>query len=116
MGENLAGYYIKNLPEDYVPYWDFNDPKRAVSDSSAAAIASSGMLDLSDISGKKEFRDVAINILNSLCNNYLSYDEEEGILKHGCFHKPKNMGVDESLMWGDYYFIEAIMKLKQDKD
>jgi len=31
-------------------------------------------------------------------------------LTHGCFHKPENMGVDESLIWGDYYFIEAIMK------
>ena len=33
-------------------------------------------------------------------------------LRHGCFHKPETMGVDESLIWGDYYFIAAIMKIK----
>ena len=109
--ENLAGYFIKNLSEDYVPCWDFDAPKREVRDSSAAAIAASGLLDLSELRGKEEFREVAINILNSLCNIYLSGKNEDGILKHGCFHKPENMGVDESLIWGDYYFIEAIMKV-----
>ena len=108
--EKLAQYFIKNLPEDCVPYWDFDDSEKGVKDSSAAAIASSGLLDLSELSQKKEFGEVAINILKSLCNNYLSGKDEEGILKHGCFHKPENMGVDESLIWGDYYFIEAIMK------
>lgn len=62
------------------------------------------------LSGEEEFRDVAISILNSFCDNYLSGEDEEGILKHGCFHKPAGMGVDESLIWSDYYFIEAIMK------
>lgn len=109
--ENLAGYFIKNLSEDYVPCWDFDASKREVRDSSAGAIASSALLDLSKLRGKEEFREVAINILNSLCNNYLSGKNEDGILKHGCFHKPENMGVDESLIWGDYYFIEAIMKV-----
>ena len=109
---NIAEYFIANLPEDYVPYWDFEDPEKKVRDSSAGAIASSALLDLSALSGKEKFREVAINILNSLCDNYLSGEEKDGILAHGCFHKPENMGVDESLIWGDYYFIEAIMKYK----
>ena len=111
--ENLAEYYIENLPEDYVPYWDFDDPDGKVKDSSAAAIASSALLDLSTFSGKEEFKDATINILNSLCDDYLCEEEKDGILKHGCFHKPENIGVDESLIWGDYYFIEAIMKIKE---
>ena len=112
--ENLARYFIANLPKDYVPYWDFDDPNKGVKDSSAAAIASSGLLDLSALSGKEEFREVAINILNSLCDNYLSGEKKEGILKHGCFHKPEGLGVDESLIWGDYYFVEALMKVRGD--
>ena len=111
--ENLARYFIKNLPEDFVPYWDFDDQNKSVKDSSAAAIASSGFLDLSDLSGKGEFRNAAINILNSLCGNYLSGEDKNGILKHGCFHKPAGMGVDESLIWGNYFFIEAIMKIRE---
>jgi unsaturated chondroitin disaccharide hydrolase len=109
--ENIARYFVKKLPEDYVPYWDFDDPEKEMRDSSAAAIAASGLLDLSELSEKKKFREVAINILNSLCNNYLSGKNEDGILNHGCFYKPAGIGVDESLIWGDYYFIEAIMKV-----
>jgi len=65
--ENLTRYFIANLPEDYVPYWDFDDPGKEVRDSSAGAIAASGLLDLSNLSGKEVFRDAAINILSSLC-------------------------------------------------
>ena len=32
----------------------------------------------------------------------------EGILKHGIYHKPAQTGVDESMLWGDYYFLEAL--------
>jgi unsaturated chondroitin disaccharide hydrolase len=70
-------------------------------DSSAGAIASSRLLDLSELSGKKEFREVAMHILNSLCDNYLSGEDEDGILRHGCFNKPKEIRVDGSLIWGD---------------
>ena len=113
--EKLAKYFIKNLPEDCVPYWDFDDTEKDVKDSSAGAIATSALLDLSKLSGKEEFRQAAINILSSLCNNNLKGAEEDGILAHGCFHKPENEGVDESLIWGDYYFMESLIKLKEEK-
>ncbi len=61
----------------------------------------------------EEFREIAIDILNSLCNNYLCEEEKDGILKHGCYHKPENIEVDESLIWGDYCFIEALMKAER---
>lgn len=110
--EKLVDYYLANCPSDYVPYWDFNDPEipNTVKDSSAAAITASGLLDLSKLTGEEKFREVAMNILNSLCDNYLSREEKDGILKHGCFNKPEGKGVDESLIWGDYYFMEAIIK------
>ena len=94
-----------------MPYWDFNDPGKEVRGRSAGARAASGLLDLSNLSGKEVFRQVAINILNSLRDNYLCEEDEDGILKHGCFRKPAGMGVDESLIWGDYYFVEAINKM-----
>jgi unsaturated chondroitin disaccharide hydrolase len=113
--KNIARYFINNLPDDYVPYWDFDDPKKETKDSSAGAIAASGLLDLSELSEKEKFKEVAINILNSLCDNYLCEEDKEGILAHGCFHKPAGVGVDEGLIWGDYYFIEAMMKLTEVK-
>lgn len=90
-----------------MPYWDFDDPEKEVRDSSAAALASSGLLDLPDLSGKEEFREVAEKILNSLCNNCLAGGEKDGILAHGCFHKPAGMGVDESLIWGRLLFYRS---------
>lgn len=113
--EKLIDYYVANCPSDYIPYWDFNDPAipNTVRDSSAAAITASGLLDLSELSEEGEFRQAAITILNSLCDNYLSREEGDGILKHGCFNKPAGIGVNESLIWGDYYFMEAITKYKE---
>ena len=108
--EKLFDYYIANCPSDYVPYWDFNDPAipNTVRDSSAATITASGLL---GFSGDKKFGDFASNILDSICKGYLAEEEEEGILKHGCFNKPEGKVVDESLIWGDYYFVEALTKV-----
>ena len=105
--EKLVEYYIANCPSDHVPYWDFNAPDipNTVKDSSAAAIAASGLF---WFSGKKEFGDIALNILESLCKGYLAEENKDGILKQGCFNKPKGTDVDESLIWGDYYFMEAL--------
>lgn len=112
VAEKLANYFVKNLPTDHVPYWDFNDPRipDAPKDSSAAAIACSGIITLSKLSGKRRFGDVADRILSSLSTNYMAEEDRDGILKHGCFHLPKKIGVDEGLIWGDYYFLEALMK------
>ena len=110
--EKLVDYYIAKCSSDYVPYWDFNDPEipNAVRDSSAAAITASGLLDLFKFSEENKFGDIALNILNSLCKGYLAEEGEEGILKHGCFNKPEGKGVNESSIWGDYYFVEAMAK------
>ena len=112
--EKVSDYFIRNLPQDYVPFWDFNDPKipNTVKDSSAAAIACSGMLTLSKVSKKEEFKETALKILNSLSKSYLA-EKGDGLLKHGCYHKPEKVGVNESLIWGDYYFVEALEKVRR---
>ena len=107
--EKLVDYYVSNCPADYVPYWDFDDPEipNTVRDSSAAAITACGLLEFSD---EKKFGNIALNILDSICKGYLAEKGKDGILKHGCFHKLEGKGVDESLIWGDYYFMEALTK------
>jgi len=110
--KKLSTYFIRNAPDDYVPYWDFNDSKipNAPKDSSAAAIACCGLMKLFELTKKKKFWYDALKILNSLSSKYLERKNLDGILKHGCFHKPMNIGVDESLIKGDYYFMEVLMK------
>ncbi|WP_088104857.1 glycoside hydrolase family 88 protein [Halalkalibacter urbisdiaboli] len=116
--KRVAHHFIAALPEDYVPHWDFrleqkeNEPR----DSSAGAIAASGLLEIADAVPANEsgmYRVAALNILNSLTENYGTWEqpEHQGILLHGTSHKPADANVDVSLIYGDYYYVEAIAKL-----
>jgi unsaturated chondroitin disaccharide hydrolase len=128
----VADYYIQNLPSDYVPYWDFDAPGIPLTekDSSAAAVAASGLLELStfitDTTDRAKYSHTAYQTLVSLCKShslggYLGRDVEGnsltlGILMHGCQNHPESVThgtiVDESLVWGDYYFLKALLQLK----
>jgi unsaturated chondroitin disaccharide hydrolase len=110
-----ADYFITYTPADGVPPWDFNAPpeSRKLIDTSAAAIAASGLLRLcrllpDPIKGHF-YWTTAIRILRTLCESHLGTGEGyEGILRGGVYHIHKNLGVDESAMWGDYFFVEAL--------
>ncbi|WP_078550203.1 glycoside hydrolase family 88 protein [Litchfieldia alkalitelluris] len=116
--KRVAHHFIAGLPEDHVPYWDFrvNSVKGEPRDSSAAAIAASGLLEIADSvpsNEKRLYADAATNILASLTENYATWDQPEhhGILVGGTGHKPANENINVSLIYGDYYYIEAIAKL-----
>ena len=85
-----------------------------------AAAAHSGLWDLAEVlesrdAAKSErYRDAALSILDSLCTDaYVAWTTPgwQGILKHGVYHFHKNLGVDESVMWGDFFFLEAVDKV-----
>jgi len=89
-------------------------------ESSAAAIAASGLLQLADLTDEptraQRYRAYAHTILITLCSpTFLAIKTPgwEGILKHGIYHQRKNLGVDESVMWGEYFFVEALDCLGQ---
>ena len=114
----VADYLIDHLPTDHVPYWDFEAPNipNEKKDSSAAAIAASGLLELStlvtDGASRTRYREAAFQVLESLCSPaYLAEGTtSSGILLHGVGNKPANTEVDVSLIYGDYYFIEALLR------
>jgi unsaturated chondroitin disaccharide hydrolase len=101
-----------------IPPNDYDDPRKPVLyDSSAAAIAASGLLNLSQIDQDPvyayRYKQAALTILNTLTKpEYTAVDTQgwEGILKHGIYHQPKGLGVDESVMWGEYFYVEALDK------
>jgi unsaturated chondroitin disaccharide hydrolase len=113
-----ADYYIERTPASGVPPNDWDEPHPALPyESSAAAIAASGMLDLAELTGDPvraaRYRDYALRILDTLTGlEFLAVETPgwEGILKHGIYHQRKGLGVDESVMWGDYFFLEALSK------
>jgi unsaturated chondroitin disaccharide hydrolase len=116
-----ADYYLHRAPEGLVPPWDFDvaaGPDR-IDDSSAGAIAASGLWNLStltrisDPARSARYRDASLTILDSLCTDaYLARNDPawEGVVKHGVYHFHKKLGVDESVMWGDFFFLEAACK------
>ena len=110
--QQLANYFVNNLPPDFVPYWDFSQGGTAPRDSSAAAIAAAGLLELSTYVGSTDsarYRTAALNIQSSLSSSaYLGGRlATDGILLHGSADVPANSGVDVSLIYGDYYFVQG---------
>ena len=114
--QQTADYYISHTPGDGIPPWDFNAPadSRKLLETSAAAIMSSGLFRLcrlvSDPMKGHLYWSTANRILRSLCDKHLAKGEArwEGILKGGVYHIHKELGVDESVMWGEYFFVEAL--------
>jgi len=115
--ERCAGFYLENTPDTGVPFWDYGAPKIPDEplDSSAAAIVAGAFWKLKDIAGTElganGDRHAALQILDTLTTDaFLGSDNPayEGILRHGVYHRPMNWGVDESVMWGDYFFMEAL--------
>jgi hypothetical protein len=103
-----------------VPYWDFDDAAipNTPRDSSAAAIMSSALLDLSrlvDGASAKAYSDFAEQQLRSLSSPaYLARPGENGgfLLKHATGHKPAGKEIDVPLNYGDYYFLEALLRYR----
>jgi unsaturated chondroitin disaccharide hydrolase len=119
-----ADCYIARCPEGLVAPWDFDAPAGPdrIDDSSAAAIAASGLWDLAALVESREparaerYRNATLTILDSLCGDrYLARTTPgwEGVLKHAVYHFHKKLGVDESVMWGDFFFLEAVHKVLQ---
>ena len=123
----VTGYFLDHLPDDLVPYWDFDfttgsDEPR---DSSAGAIAVCGMLEMAKYLDKDEteyYTDAALKLLKPLIEKCAvkGTAESNGLLLHGTYAKKTptntcgNSGVDECNTWGDYFYLEALTRLTSD--
>eukprot|EP01117_Protostelium_nocturnum_P003995 TRINITY_DN1526_c0_g1_i1.p1 TRINITY_DN1526_c0_g1~~TRINITY_DN1526_c0_g1_i1.p1 ORF type:complete len:393 (+),score=112.22 TRINITY_DN1526_c0_g1_i1:63-1241(+) len=112
--EGLAKFYFDNLPSDFVPFWDFNDPSipNTVRDTSAATPLASGLLLLASFQPNPTdniYFKTAEKILDSLSKPpYLTTGTKlQSLLAHGSQNVPVG-NKDTGICWGDYYFLEAI--------
>jgi unsaturated chondroitin disaccharide hydrolase len=119
VARRCADYYVEHAPAGLVPFGDFDIPEAGprILDSSAAAIAASGLWDLSEeinaASDRERYQSAALTILQTLCSDRFlarAYPAWEGILMHGVYHYHKGLGVDESVAWGDHFFVEGLVK------
>ncbi len=116
-----ADYFLAHLPEDQVPFWDlvYTDGSNAPRDSSAAAIAVCGLLELAsvetDVARAAQWAGRAHAILASLIENYTPVrpEDSDALLLHGVYDLPKENGVDEGTLWGDYFFLEALVRVSR---
>jgi len=124
--ERVSRYFLSHLPKDLCPYWDlcFGDGDEAEQprDSSSAAIAICGFLEMSKYLDEEKsayYISVAKKLMHSLIENYQVKDKavSNGQLLHGTYARKtpyntcKNRGVDECVIWGDYFFMEALTRL-----
>jgi unsaturated chondroitin disaccharide hydrolase len=113
-----ADYFLSRLPDDRVAYWDlvFGDGSGEERDSSAAAIAVCGLYELADHVDDPDaalrYRSEADAILTTLATAYSTAHDpaSTALLLHGVYDKPKNVGVDEGTLWGDYFYLEALSR------
>lgn len=121
LAKKLANYYLNRLPEDGVCYWDLyftagDEPR----DSSAAAIAACGLLEIEKAlplldPHRAMYQGAAWAMVRQLSQTYLTTDapNANGVLKHAVYHMPNRVGVDESCIWGDYFYFEALVRLSR---
>ncbi|WP_438350385.1 glycoside hydrolase family 88 protein [Paenibacillus sp. FA6] len=117
--QRVAHFFIAHLPADRIPLWDFRtqgSPEQEPRDTSAGAIAASGLLELAALLPEHEarqYKTVAVEMLYALSDHCGTWDnsQHEAILREGTGHKPAGQNVNVSLIYGDYYFAEAFAKL-----
>jgi unsaturated chondroitin disaccharide hydrolase len=118
--QHVADSYLKRLPEDKVPFYDFDDPSipNVSKDAAAASISASALLELSqyvpDKAKASYYRKQAVEILTSLSSaNYQSRDVNSAFLLHSTGNKPANSEINVSIIYADYYYLEALMRLRK---
>jgi unsaturated chondroitin disaccharide hydrolase len=113
----LATTWLEQLGDRSCPPWDFTDPAAAPTrDSSAAAIMGAALLDIGllhpDATERERWTQAGVRLISGITRDCLAVGlAHRGILLHGCYSKPHNIGPDAAVLFGDYYYIEAISRL-----
>lgn len=120
LASSLANHFLNRLPSDGICCWDliFTDDDQTPRDSSAAAIAACGLLELAQAlplsdQARETYEAWAVAIIGTLGDHYLApLEGSNALLLHAVYHMPNKAGVDEACIWGDYFYLEALMRLR----
>ena len=117
-------FFLNGLPNDLIPYWDmiFTEGEREPRDSSSASIVVCGLLEMASLVEPEEaetYAKIAKQVLKSVVDNYSvkDFSISNGLVLHATYSKksPYNTctpeGVDECTSWGDYFYMEALMRM-----
>ena len=119
--KQVANYFIANCCDDWLPRIDFRAPAEPVYyDSTAGAIAACGLIELAKILPEEQakfYLDAAVNMLRAMEEKFMNWDDDNDcMLGFGSVRYPtdgdlKKAGVHISIIYGDYFYTEAILKL-----
>jgi len=120
-GKKISDLFINLLPADTIPFWDFDAPNQpyVVKDASSAAVAAAGLLELSLLvknpTESIRYYNAGVKLLNALSTSKYLADKHsyECVLLHSAYHVPKNYEVDVNISYADYYYLEALSRLKK---
>ena len=120
----VSDVYLSRIPEDMIPYWDFNAPELSSGepkDASASAITASALLELSTYINDSDsaffYRNKAVEMLQILSSPaYQARNKKDAFLLHSVGHMNKGWEVDASISYADYYYLEALVRLKRLKE
>lgn len=125
-----ADYYLKNLPEDLIPLWDFNvgmegyipgersyavEFQEKLRDASAGAIVCSALFELGELANNKAYTEKAIKMLHSLASPVYRAQlstNADFLIMHCVGSIPHKSEIDKPLVYADYYFLEALVRYK----
>ncbi|GAA0881812.1 glycoside hydrolase family 88 protein [Sphingobacterium siyangense subsp. cladoniae] len=115
--QKVTDVYLDRLPEDLVPYWDFDDPNipNTPRDASAAAVVASALFELCQYVPAEKgavYRKKAELMLTSLARHYHTADGNTAILGQVTGHYPNGSEINTSINYGDYYYMEALLRYK----
>jgi unsaturated chondroitin disaccharide hydrolase len=113
--ERVANYFLSNIPESGLIPVDFRQPLDVTwQDSTAAAIASCGLIELSkQFEGRQGriYLEAALKMLKALAENCTNWNEDEDDILTKCTAAYHDKEHEFSIIYGDYYYLEALMKL-----
>lgn len=119
--QKVTNYYLSRLPEgDLIPKWDFDDPDpKAPKDASAACVVADALLELQQYVGGQQgqqYREKAVEMLRQLSSpEYFSGKRNDAFLLHSTGHHPAGSEIDASIVYADYYYLEALLRLRNIK-
>ena len=115
--QKVADVYIKRLLDtsnDWIPIWDMDDPRgiNAPKDASAACIVADALIELDTYAPGKNYKKMAVRMLKDLSSKrYQSRNKNTAFLLHSTGHHPAGSEIDASIVYADYYYIEALLRL-----
>lgn len=116
--QKVTDVYLNRLPSDLIPYWDFDDPNipKSYRDVSTACIVASALIELSEYVAKDkgtQYLNAAKQMLQSLdSDRYQSRQRNSALLLHSVGNLPAGTEIDASICYADYYYMEALVRLR----